>query len=280
MWPFLIEAIPAGWSADCALYAGDCLFTKGVVMITPALDSAIAIAKPIEPAWVDCKLSGLAERAQAGEPDGPLRDELLAEIWPWVTRTTEALVRTLPAGSDKAAVRSEVIWESYQAVRRIEWSRYRTWPALLRARVRGGYSYAARAEDVLTRGQRKARSAYLTEVEKLTQQLARTLTPAESRKLAQSVSPHRRIAPVLLGRSMMVSLEEAGIDQESKDEDPGAILERTWMAQAVREWVDKDLPAELAQRVREVLHADHEIPVRLRAALTPFTSLLRLRLAM
>ena len=247
-------------------------------MIMSALDNAIA--KPIEPAWIDGKLRGLAERAQAGEADGPLKDELLAEIWPWITRTTEALVRTLPAGSDRAAVRSEVIWESYQAVRRIEWGRYRTWPALLKARVRGGYSCAARAEDVLTRGQRRARSAYLTEVEKLTQQLARTLTPAESRKLAQSVSPYRRIAPVMLGRSMMVSLEEAGIDQESRDEDPGAIVERTWMAQTVREWVDADLPAELAQRVREVLHADHEIPVRLRAALTPFTSLLRLRLAM
>lgn len=257
-------------------------------------------ADPFDPVWVETGLRALAERAlRAGpadagpptgspadaptapaacehsgrdEPTGPaaptpaarsVNDQLLEALWPWALRTAYTRAARLPPGADRDAVHGEILWEVFQAVRRIDWQRYDVWPALLKARLRAAWSAAARAEDPLTRGERQARTAYLARVEAETQRLGRMLTSAERYAIARRLRPSGGTAPVVLGRRLLSSAggpsDPAAVVQvatAAADDDPADLLQRAWLRRAVRSWVAHDLPADLRNEVSALLERD------------------------
>ncbi|MEU6483300.1 hypothetical protein [Streptomyces sp. NPDC046887] len=224
----------------------------------PRPDTAPA-ADPFRRSWVDTELRALAEEANArGEgARRELTDRLLETLWPWALRTAQAQAARVPAGADREAVRGEVLWEVFQAVRRIDWRRYEVWPALLKARLRNAWTGAARAEDPLTRGERRARTAYLRYAEAETQRLRRTLTATERAEIVRRFLPRGGTSPVLLGRGLLA----AGPAPDTRavreaDQDPAVLLQRRWLGQAVRDWVAHDLPPGLAREVAALLDRD------------------------
>lgn len=219
-------------------------------------------ADPFSKAWVDTALRALAEHAgQRGagrDSTGQESTDRLFEIlWPWALRTARAQAARLPLGADQDAVCGETLWEVFQAVRRIDWQRYDVWPALLKARLRNAWSSTARADDLLTRGERRARTAYLTQVEAEIQRLGRSLTVAERADIARWLRPHGGTSSILLGRSLLslTVAPDPGAVGEVAD-DPAVLLQRRWLCEAVRAWITHDLPPELAHEVSILLEKD------------------------
>ncbi|MBY8882667.1 hypothetical protein [Actinacidiphila acidipaludis] len=204
----------------------------------------------------------------AGSPDASGRsagDLLLEVLWPWALRTARTQAARLPPGADRDGFQGQILWEVYQAVRRIDWQRYDVWPALLKARLRAAWSAAARAEDPLTRGERQARTAYLAQVEAETQRLGRTLTSAERYAIARHVRPGGGTAPVVLGRRLLSSagpddpaavLQAATGTAAASDDDPAVLLQRAWLRRSVRIWITHDLPPDLRREVFALLERD------------------------
>jgi hypothetical protein len=266
------------------------------------VDPAEARADPGAPAAPVGAPAPASAPARAGgehtgrdEPAGPtahaarsVNDQLLEALWPWALRTAGAQAARLPPGADRDAVHGEILWEVFQAVRRIDWQRYDVWPALLKARLRAAWSAAARAEDPLTRGERQARTAYLARVEAETQRLGRMLTSAERYAIARRLRPSGGTAPVVLGRRLLSSTGGPGdpgtIVQAATaapaDDDPAALLQRAWLRRAVRSWVAHDLPADLRGEVSALLErdeADH-IGHALLRRLAPYATALHRRI--
>lgn len=224
-----------------------------------AVGPALARRGPQEPArrhpspydveWVQEVLAELALRAVGGEPEDRLHTELLEALWPWAARVAVRLARSLPPAADRDALLSEVFWELYQSVLRIDWTRFEVWPALLRARLRGAVSTVARSEDCLTRGQRQARKAFLQTHEEQVQHLGRDLTPLESRDLAAKFCPRGGLTAVLYGTSRL-SLDTVPAERPDEGGGPEQIALWNEAAGAVGAWIDHDLPSDLARVVR------------------------------
>jgi hypothetical protein len=239
--------------------------------MTPRLPSRSDFANPFASGWIETGLRPLAVRARSGEQLEQVAGELLRQLWPWANRAAEAMARRLPPGADLDALRSEVLWEVFQATRRIDWDRYDTWPALLRDRLRNAWSSAARAEDPLTRGQRAARRAFLAAEEAAIHRTGQALTPAERDRLAVSVSPHGETGPVLLGRAIVAPLPPTSFVADD-DGDPAVTVERLLTQRGVRTWIDEDLPPGLARCVRVLLAQDRgdQLTAVLRRRLMPY----------
>lgn len=235
-------------------------------------------ANPFDPGWTEAALRPLADRARSGEPSNRLADELLGLLWPWASHAAEMMSRRLPPGADRDALRSEVLWEVFQATRRVDWDRYQSWPALLRSRLHNAWSTAARAEDPLTRGQRAARRAFLAAEEAAIHRTGRPLAPADRDRLAATLSPHGAIGPVLLGRAIVAPMP-AGPVVADVDEDPAVTVERLVTQRGVRAWIEQDLPPALAERVRALLAQDggDRLTAVLRRRLQPYLDALRRR---
>jgi hypothetical protein len=223
-------------------------------------------ADPFDRSWVETELRTLAERARHRDPGarrGPgvpdPHDQLLEALWPWALRTARAQAARLPVGADRDAVSGEILWEVFQAVRRIDWQRYNLWPALLKARIRAAWSTAARAEDPLTRRERQARTAYLASVEAETQRLGRSLTGTERYAIARLLRPVGDTAAVVLGRQLCPTAavpDPACPAAVAADDDPVVLLQRAYLCCAVRMWIARDLPPELGHEVSALLDRD------------------------
>lgn len=221
---------------------------------------------PFDRGWVETGLRALAERARRPDPDPDAtpgvpdpRDQLLEALWPWALHTARARSARLPPGADHDAVFGEMLWEVFQAVRRIDWERYDVWPALLKARLRAAWSSAARAEDPLTRRERQARTAYLASVEAETQRLGRSLTATERYAIARLLRPGAGTAPVVLGRRICPAAavpDPARGAMVTTDDDPAVLLQRAHLRRAVRMWAARDLPPELGREVSALLDRD------------------------
>ncbi|WP_307129412.1 hypothetical protein [Streptomyces aurantiacus] len=232
---------------------------------------------PYDREWITTELKQFALRAEAGEE---LREELLEHLWPWGRRTADRLAAGLPAEADRDAVRSEVMWELYQAILRIDWSRYEVWPALLKARIRGAFTAVARAEDPLSRGQRRARRTFLALEESTVQGLGRTLTADERARLASRVGPRNGELFVLHGFQRPASIEDVEPSLADPGQDPEGETIRRSCVTAFRSWLENDLPPELAAYLAELLRRDAgSLPAGMRSRLKPYLPALRLRLA-
>ncbi|MEU0396489.1 hypothetical protein ABZ208_27590 [Streptomyces sp. NPDC006208] len=235
---------------------------------------------PYDRGWITTELKQFAPRAEAGEEIQKLREELLEHLWPWARRTADRLAAGIPAEADRDAVRSEVMWELYQAFLRIDWTRYEVWPALLKARIRGAFTAVARAEDPLSRGQRRARRKFLALEESTVQGLGRMLTPGERAGLASRVGPKNGEFYVLHGFQRPASIEDVEPSLADPAQDPeGETIRRSSVA-AFRSWLENDLPPELAAYLAELLLRDAgSLPAGMRRRLNPYLPALRLRLA-
>ncbi|QMU78390.1 hypothetical protein GXW83_24455 [Streptacidiphilus sp. PB12-B1b] len=224
-------------------------------------------ANPFDPCWIAEQLAPMAARAAAGEPSSLLSDQLFESIWPWALRTAERWARLVPPGADRDAVKSDVLWEVFQATRRIEWPRYQVWPALLKARMRGGFTAAGRTDDPLTRGQRRARNQYLKCTETRTHLLGRQLTSSELLSLAEALGARESVIPVMTGRSIVTSLQGDAVLQASladPSDTPETTAIRSVTCQGVRSWIEQDLPRPLAHQLTTMLHGPSE-KIRLNA---------------
>ncbi|ALC20361.1 hypothetical protein ACH46N_15020 [Streptomyces pristinaespiralis] len=271
------------FSADCRLCPArlSCA-ARTVPRGTPSArwDRERRTASPYDREWITTELKEFAQRAETGEQLADLQEELLARLWPWAKRTADRLASGLPAEADRDAVRSEVMWELYQSILRIDWTRYEVWPALLRARIRGAFTAAARAEDPLTRGQRRARRQFLALEEATVQGLGRMLTPGEKAGLASRVSPKNGELLVLLGFQRPASIDDVELSLPDPAQDPEGEAIRRCSVAAFRSWLENDLPPDLARYLSESLRRDTgSLPAGVRRRLTPYLPALRLRLA-
>ncbi|MFI9588437.1 hypothetical protein ACIHCQ_43205 [Streptomyces sp. NPDC052236] len=237
-------------------------------------------ADPFDRTGATVWLQAFARRIAAGEPRERVGEELLTLLWPWAVRTADRMARRLPPGSDQDGMRSDVLWEVFQAVWRIDWERHAVWPALLKARLRGARSAAARAEDPLTRGERRARTGYLAAWERAAQHLRTTPGPAKHHEPARQLGPRGASAPVLLGRALLVPLSQLNADPVDTAPGPAALALRAYTSSSVQDWIDHDLPDELAAALRPLLERDEgdRLPVALRRRLLRYAGALRERL--
>ncbi|MEV6007684.1 hypothetical protein AB0M29_12825 [Streptomyces sp. NPDC051976] len=234
-------------------------------------------ASPFDRDWVDLRLAGYARRARGGADPERLRSDLLDEIWPWIVRTADRMAAGLPPGSDRDGLRSEVAWEVFKAVQLLDWNRYAVWPALVKAHLRGAYSTAARADDVLTRGQRRARRGYLAGVEDFTHRNGRLPSYAERLALARALAPYGEVRPVMMGRALLVNAQPADLGPIAAAGAPEAIVLRAWTQSCVRRWIAEDLPPALSREAETAL--GHEcFSAGLCRRLSPFAAPLLARL--
>lgn len=235
-------------------------------------------ANPFDQEWVAAHLAKMAQRAKDGEDLHILETELIRTLWPWVNKYATFVTRKVPPDCDKNAIRSEIIWEFFQAVRRIEWGRYNVWPALLKARVRGALTATYRADDTLTRGQRRARNEFLQEENILSQKYRRSLNFGEKLSLAKRLAPRGGLEGVLYGPSFVVSIELAE-STASLESNPEMKAIANMEASAVREWLRTDVPADVSRQVEAWLNSGSTgIPSSLRAQLARHVHALRVRL--
>lgn len=233
----------------------------------------------LDPHWVETELRDLARRALDGEDREVLERELLTALWPWIIRTADHLLAVLPPSADRDGVRSEIFWECFKAVRRIDWTRYRIWPAYLSTRVRGALSAAARQEDVLTRGQRHAHKLYAAAAEAETQRLGRTLALHERRTLAERLCPRGGLDLVLYGAGHPTSLDAMAFDAPDLAEGPEEMALRRGTVREVSCWISEDLPPRLAgSLLRWLDRPATTLTARLRGSLEPYLPALRDRL--
>ncbi|MFD0639318.1 hypothetical protein ACFQ9X_54800 [Catenulispora yoronensis] len=182
---------------------------------------------------------------------------MFTQLWPWALHTAEQLACRLPPGADRDALRGEVLLEVFQATRRVDWDRYRSWPAYLQSRLHNAWSSAARAEDPLSRGQRVARRALLAAEEDLCHRLGRTPTPGERRGLADALSPHGPTPAVLFGMVVAPTAPDALPETATPaDDDPAVVFQRLAARRAVHDWLDRDLPPRLATEIRTLIDDD------------------------
>ncbi|MFK0229877.1 hypothetical protein ACIQUL_29375 [Streptomyces sp. NPDC090303] len=210
---------------------------------------------PFNGEWVETVLASYARRAAEGEPVEVLHEEIIEQLVPWALSTAEFTLRRLPASVDPDAMRSEVLWELVQSVRRIDWERYDRWLGLLKSRIRGAVTAVYRDEDVLTRGQRAARRKFLAVESELEQRRGQSLSPGEKRRLAEELAPRGGLTAVLGGALRPVTAEDA-LEVEDRGRGTEERVLSNLRVRAVRQWVAQDLPAELAGRVLKWLRRD------------------------
>ncbi|MGY4967381.1 hypothetical protein [Streptomyces sp. 900105245] len=233
---------------------------------------------PYDPAWIEGDLRDLAQRALSGEPEKRIREELVFLLWPWANYTAERLVRRLPPGADPDNVRSEVMWELFLSVERIDWVRYKQWPALLKARLRGAFTATARSDDPLTRGQRRGRNTFLATEEQLMQRHGRSLTANERLRLAVALAPRGGIMSVLYGGKSVVPLDtmHESADEQASPEDQVISRER---ASAIRCWLAQDVPPDVSKAVEVWMEGTSStLSASLRSSMAPFVKALLTRL--
>lgn len=236
-------------------------------------------SNPFADGWIQTTLLPLATRAAAGNDTDELRDELFRTIWPWATATADRLARKTAAGGDAAEVRSTVLLAIWQTTGRVDWDRAQTWPALLKQRLAGACVDASRTSDVLSRRLRLAQRDLAAARREREQLLGRLLGAAEVTEVARSLWPKARpgwLAVVLGG--------------QPEPPDPGGAviidmterLERAEASQAVRCWLQDQLPTPLAEDLLGWFNGPRRsdvVPARLSRQLTPFVDDLRQRLA-
>lgn len=144
---------------------------------------------PRHPDFVALVLEPMAKRWLAGESEPDLAIELYNQIHPWALAFTGSLYAGLPSHADRNEVLSQVLRLTWEACRRIDWSRYAAWPAYLESKVRRARIEAARSDDWLSRRERVRRRSYQCELARREQVEQRALTEHEKQEVAGAVAP-------------------------------------------------------------------------------------------
>lgn len=225
----------------------------------------------------------MAARAAAGADLRELRDELLAEIWPWALDAAERAAWRRGSHLDPDELRSQLLYAVFQATCRIDWERWRTWPRLLQQRVEGAQIEAWRAADVLGRGHRQIKQRFQALVDNETQGQGRTLPGAERERLAASLlgdAPRRGtwLDAILADQPLSEPLDLSSTERRHVSGSAEDIVVARESARGVHEWLENDVPAEVAVKVREWLAGKpRALPANLRSSLATHRRSLRMR---
>ncbi len=259
--------------------------TPTTIIVDPRLVSALwpKHASPYDPSWIETRLATMAERAASGEDPNELRNALLTEIWPWALALADREAARRRSHLDPDEVRSQLLYAAYQATTKVDWARWRTWPRLLQQRVEGARVEAWRAADVLSRRHRLAKQRFQEAVDDETQRQCRLLPAGERERLAADILGEGRRRGGWLGSivSDRPLTEALGLDHNDAQSAPVTteeIVLTNETVRAVRDWLARDVPDEVATQARAWLEqTTTTLPRQLRAGLDPHRDSLRAR---
>jgi hypothetical protein len=244
-----------------------------------------ATQSPRHPDFVRVVLEPLALRHLAGEPDHDLSIALYNSIHPWAIAFAGSLSAGLPPHADRNEVLSQVLRLTWDACRRVDWTRCAAWPTYLESKVSRARIEAARSDDWLSRGERVRRRQFQGEVARREQIEQRSLTDGERRSVATAVAPSSTRVD---WASALLSSRHPSTVADVPDTTDGATLEEQVerrelggiRVRCVTEWLmmlsaqNESLAAELARWAELNESGDRDLPARLAHRLEPYTPVL------
>jgi DNA-directed RNA polymerase specialized sigma subunit len=227
---------------------------------------------PTSPEFLTDVLQPLVSRLANGASDQTLRKELLNEVLPWVRQQVATNVRRIPSNADPSNVSSHMHEAAYQAVARLDWEQWQTWPMYLSALIRRAAQDAARNDDYLSRQQRVLRKQFRNSCITEESRLQRQLFGHERYKIANTVANGRSdlIDVLLIGwhPQEVAQVPDALCEQLSVEES----VERTLVEQRVQFWLENELPQSVRKLVVEWLELPRSkvMPQRLEKQIAPY----------
>ena len=241
-----------------------------------------ATQSPRHPDFVAIVLEPLARRWRAGESEHELSVELYNSIHPWALAFTGSLYAGLPAHADRNEVLSQVLRLTWDACRRVDWTRYPAWPAYLESKVSRARIEAARCDDWLSRRERVRRRRFQNELARREQLEHRSLTDCERQAVAHDVAPSSTrvdwTKTVLDSRHPSTvadvpdTLDDTTVEEQVERHQLGGIRIRClseWLKMLARE--NEPLATELSRWSELNELGDRELPARLAHRLEPYT---------
>jgi DNA-directed RNA polymerase specialized sigma subunit len=227
---------------------------------------------PTSPEFLTDVLQPLVTRLANGASDQALRTELLNEVLPWVKQQVATNVRRIPSNADPSNVSSHMHEAAYQAVARLDWEQWQTWPMYLSALIRRAAQDAARNDDYLSRQQRVLRKQFRNSCIAEESRLQRQLFGHERYKIANTVANGRSdlIDVLLIGwhPQEVAQVPDALCEQLSVEES----VERNLVEQRVQFWLENELPQSVRKLVVEWLELPRSkvMPQRLEKQIAPY----------
>ena len=244
-----------------------------------------ASQSPRHPDFVSVVLEPLALRHLAGESAHDLSVELYNSIHPWALAFAGSLYAGLPAHADRNEVLSQVLRLTWEACRRVDWTRYAAWPTYLETRVSRARIEAARCDDWLSRRERVRRRRFQSELARREQVEQRSLTGSERQNVAGEVAPSSTrvdwTKTLLDSRHPSTvadvpdTIDEITVEEQVERRELGGIRIRClteWLTMLARE--NEPLAAELARWSELNQNSDRQLPARLAHRLEPYTPVL------
>ena len=241
-----------------------------------------ATQSPRHPDFIAVVLEPLAKRWLAGESEHNLSVDLYNTIHPWALAFTGSLYSGLPAHADRNEVLSQVLGLTWDACRRVDWTRYPAWPTYLETKVSKARIEAARCDDWLSRRERVRRRHFQSELARQEQLGQRSLTDDERTAVASAVAPSSsRVdwAKALLNSRHPSTVAdvpdiigESTVEDQVEHNELGGIRMRClteWLSMLADQ--NEDLAAELARWAEQNELGDRELPARLAHRLEPYT---------
>ena len=241
-----------------------------------------ATQSPRHPDFVVVVLQPLAERWLAGESEHVLSVELYNTIHTWALAFTGSLYAGLPTHADRNEVLSQVLGLTWDACRRVDWTRYPAWPAYLETKVSKARIEAARCDDWLSRRERVRRRHFQSELARQEQHEQRSLTDDERTAVASAVAPNStRVdwAKALLNARHPSTVadvpdvvDESTVEDQVERHEIGDIRVRcltTWLSMLAGQ--NESLAAELTRWADQNESGDRDLPARLAHRLEPYT---------
>jgi hypothetical protein len=249
-----------------------------------------ATRSPRHPRFSAIVLEPLAKRHLEGEPDHDLSIELFDTVHPWAVSVAAAQSCGLPANADRDEIVSQVLRLTWEACRRIDWTRYAKWPVFLETKVGRARIEAARCDDWLSRRERVRRRRFQAELARREQLEQRSLTSVERRAVARAIAPSSTrvdwAAALLESRYPSTNADvpepapsAAGRPMTVEDEVEGSELSGI-RHRCLTEWLgivdarNHDLAADLSRWSHGNESPDRDLPARLAHRLEPYTPLL------
>lgn len=240
---------------------------------------------PHNASFVSEVLEPLALRRLAGERAQDLSIELFNVVQPWAVSFAAAQSAGLPPHADLNEVLSQVLRLTWEACLRIDWTRYRAWPAFLESKVSRARIEAARCDDWLSRRERVHRRRFQGELERLEQVEQRSLTAGERRAIATAITPTS--TRVDWTKALLASRHPSTV-AEVPDTDGAATVEDQVEGSELGEirircladWLkivaaqNEGLAADLSRWSDMNESADRDLPARLAHRIEPYTPLL------
>jgi hypothetical protein len=229
------------------------------------------VVTPLSATFLTGILEPLVSRRASGVPDEQLHDELLRAVLPWVRRQVAHNVRRIPSNADASNVSSLMHEAAYQAVIKMDWEQWQSWPMYLGALVRRAGQEAARRDDYLSRQQRVLRSRFRAACLAAEARNGEPMTASQRREIATEIAAGRSdlVDILLIGwhPREMAEVPET-LDQQLSVEDE---VERTISQREVRVWLEQELPESVRAMVMIWLATPRSqtLPRRLEQRLRP-----------